>query len=75
MYSRRRDPKGAPDATDQYTCIEIHEPERERPSWAAEGWSDGEIEEDKSHGVEKHWPASPHEGKTTRIEAGRSLRC
>ena len=28
------------------TSIEIHEPERERPSWAAEGWSDGEIEED-----------------------------
>ena len=55
--------------------IEIHEPERERPNWAAEGWSVGEIEEDKSHGVEKHWPASPHEGKTTRIEAGRSLRC
>ena len=43
------------------TSIEIHEPERERPSWAGEGWSDGEIEEDKSHGVEKHWPASPHE--------------
>ena len=47
----------------------------ERQSSAGEGWSDGEIEEDKSHGVEKHWPASPHEGKTTRIEAGRSLRC
>ena len=48
------------------TSIEIHEPERERQSSAAEGWSDGEIEEDKSHGVEKHWPASPHphEGKT-----------
>ena len=57
------------------TSIEIHEPERERQNSAAEGWSDGEIEEDKSHGVEKHWPASPHEGKTTRIEAGRSLRC
>ena len=36
------------------TSIEIHEPERERPSCASEGWSDGEIEEDKSHGVEKH---------------------
>ena len=51
------------------TSIEIHEPETERQSSAAEGWSDGEIEEDKSYGVEKHWPASPHEGKTkcTRI--------
>ena len=49
------------------TSIEIHEPERERPNWAAEGWSDGENEEDKSHGVEKHWPASPHEGKTTEL--------
>ena len=44
------------------TSIKIHEPERERPNWAAEGWSDGEIEEDKSHGV---WEitgqlASPH---------------
>ena len=41
------------------------------------GVSVGEIEEDKSHDVEMHWPASPHEAKTTRIEAGRSLhvRC
>ena len=29
------------------TSIEIHEPERERQSSAAEGWSDGEIEEDR----------------------------